>query len=655
MKHQGFSIQQLKTFRPYTSKFFRYNLRLPVALSTLLLLASGSMLMPIEVNADTTDKKDIASPQMAQVPTNGTQIPANGTQVPTNGTQIPANGTQVPTNGTQIPANGTQVPTNGTQIPATGTQIPATGTQIPATGTQIPATGTQIPATGTQIPATGTQTPATGTVIYVNPQTGSDAASAGTSEAQPYKTITFALNQAQPGATIQLAPGTYSKESGEVFPLTIKQGVILRGDESTKGQAVLITGSGTYISPTFAKQNVTIKTEKDSTITGVTVTNSDSRGTAVWVESTNPTISNSTFTNSVREGVFVTGKGNPKIENNIFVQNKGNGVSVAKSASGEIRNNLFQDTGFGLAIGGTSTPLIEGNQILQNQDGIYISESAKPILRKNVIQNNKRDGVVATINALPDLGTGENPGSNLIRNNTRHDLNNATKTNKIFAIGNDIDVKKIAGLVEFIASTVEPPPGGSVAFKDVVVGYWAKGYIEALASRNIIAGFPDGTFKPNDPVTRAQFAAIVTKAFSLAPKREATNFKDISSKFWAYDAIQNAYRVGFVSGYPDRTFQPEQQIPRVQALVSLSSGLNLTTDNPNILSFYSDSSQIPNYATAQVAAATSKLLVVNYPSVNQLNPNRQATRAEVAAFVYQALVNSGKADPIPSPYLVRVQ
>jgi parallel beta-helix repeat protein len=336
------------------------------------------------------------------------------------------------------------------------------------------------------------------------------------------------------------------------------------------------------------------------------------------------------------------------------VQNKGNGVSVTRSAQGEIRNNLFQDTGFGLAIGGTSTPLIIENQIVQNQDGLFISETAKPVLRKNVIQNNKRDGVVATIDAAPDLGTNESPGGNLIRGNTRYDVNNATKTQKILAVGNDIDKKRIFGAVDFVAATVQPPPGGPVAFKDVPTGYWAKAYIEALASNNIIAGFPDGSFKPNEPVTRAQFATIINKALTPAAKRAAIEFKDVKSNFWAYAAIQSAYKGQFVSGYPDGTFKPQQQIPRVQALVALANGLGLTADNQNVLSFYTDAGQIPNYATASIAAATARQIVINYPTVKQLNPNGQATRAEVAAFVYQALVNAGRAPAIASPYLVKV-
>ncbi|MDF5721069.1 MAG: DUF1565 domain-containing protein [Rhizonema sp. PD37] len=497
------------------------------------------------------------------------------------------------------------------------------------------------------------QAPATGTVIYVNSQSGQDSSGAGNAEATPYKTITYALNQAQQGTVIQLAPGTYSKDSGEQFPLEIKPGVTLRGDESSKGQATLISGSGVYISPTFARQNMTIRADKDSSIAGVTVTNPENRGTGVWIESTNPTITNSTFSNSIRDGIFVTGTGNPKIKNNVFIQNKGNGISVAKSASGEIRSNLFQNTGFGLALGGNSTPLVAENQIVQNKDGIYISESAKPILRKNVIQNNTQDGIVVTVNAQPDLGTNENPGGNLINKNTHYDLNNSTKANKILAVGNEIDAKRIFGQVDFVFAKAEPLPGEAVAFKDLPPGYWAKTYIEALASKNIIAGFPDGSFKPNEPVTRAQFAAIIAKAFQPQAKSANKQFPDVQSNFWAYEVIQSASKGGFVSGYPDGMFKPQQQIPRVQVLVSLANGLGLNANNQSILSIYSDASQIPQYAINSVAAATSRQLVVNYPTLKQLNPNQQATRADVAAFVYQAMVNAGRAQAISSPYLVK--
>ena len=529
------------------------------------------------------------------------------------------------------------------QTPASPTTTPSVTPQTPAS----PTGNTSAPQSGTDNPTLTpiAPVPTTGKVIYVNPQTGSDSTGASTSEATPAKTITAALNQAQPGTVIQLAPGNYSSETGEVFPLTLKPGVILRGDESSKGQNIVITGGGNFVSPSFARQNVTVLAEKDTTISGVTITNPNTRGTALWIESANPTVTNSTFANSNRDGIFVTGTATPKIESNVFTKNGGNGISVARAAAGEIRNNVFESTGFGLAIGGTSTPLVENNQIRQNKDGIYISESGSPILRSNVIEKNDRDGVVATVNAQPDLGTAESSGQNSIRGNKRYAIYNATRNNTLVAVGNDIDRKKISGKVDFVAA--------QLALRDIK-GLWAQPYIEALASQKIIAGFPDGNFRPDEPVTRAQFATIVSKAFAPQSQRQAVNFKDVSPKFWANQAIQTAYRGGFVAGYPGGLFQPEQAIPRVQALVSLANGLKLSANNPKAISVYTDAAQIPEYATGAVAAATQRQLVVNYPTPSQLNPNREASRAEIAAFVYQALVNSGRVKPIPSPYLVRV-
>jgi parallel beta-helix repeat protein len=490
------------------------------------------------------------------------------------------------------------------------------------------------------------QVPLSADVIHVNPGIGSDAPGAGNTTATPYRTITYALQQVKGSSTvIQLAPGSYTEQSGEVFPLILKPGVILRGDESNKGSTVVIIGGGFHVSPSFARQSVTILADRNTEVRGVTVTNPRTRGTGVWIESTNPTIRNSTFTRSNRDGIFVTGTGNPKIENNVFTQNSGNGISVARGATGEIRNNLFQNTGFGIAIGGTSSPLISGNQITQNTDGVYINDSASPVLRNNVIQENTRDGVVATISAQPDLGTANSSGNNIIRNNARYDLNNATRNNTIVAVGNDINVNRISGKVDFVAAEVAGP------LRDIQ-GHWAQAYIEALAAKKIITGFPDGTFRPTEPVTRVQFAAIINKAFSPPAQRPRVNFQDVSTGFWGYDAIQTAYQGGFLSGYPGNVFEPEQQIPRVQVLVSLASGLNLGTGNASVLSYYTDAVSIPDYAKNQVAAATQRQIVVNYPTTSQLNPNRPATRAEVAAFVYQALVSSGRADAIPSPYVV---
>ncbi|MFM7366187.1 MAG: DUF1565 domain-containing protein [Cuspidothrix sp.] len=510
-------------------------------------------------------------------------------------------------------------------------------------------------------PVVTAQVPASANVIYVNSATGQDVTGTGT-VASPYKTITFALSKAQPGTVIQVAPGIYSKDSGEKFPLVLNPGVTLQGNESNKGEGILIIGGDFYTSRTWAKQDITLLANNNTVITGLTFTNPNSRGTAIWLESSSPVIKNSTFINCKRDGVYLTGTANPQIENNVFLKNEGQGISVTKSAQGSIRSNFFQDNGFGLAVGGSSTPLIEGNNIIQNKSGLYINDTAKPILRKNSIRNNTQDGIVATISAVPNLGTNDSPGGNLIRDNVRYDLNNATKGTRIVAVGNDINEKKIFGAVDFVAANVPDNNtgntgntggnAGNTAFKDVPTGYWAKAYIEALAAQNIIAGFPDGSFKPNEPVTRAQFAAIINKAFKPKSTRAAITFKDVAGNYWAYNAIQIASSSPFLSGYPDFTFKPEQQIPRVQALVALANGLGLSASSQSIISFYMDASEIPNYAVGPVAAATLRQLVINYPNVKELAPQRQATRSDIAAFVYQALVNAGRVKPINSPYLV---
>lgn len=197
-------------------------------------------------------------------------------------------------------------------------------------------------------------------------------------------------------------------------------------------------------------------------------------------------------------------------------------------------------------------------------------------------------------------------------------------------------------------------PQQQTSFQDVK-GHWAQVYIQALAAKNIISGFPDETFRPNAPVTRAEFASIIIKAFTPAQQDNNTiAFQDISQDFWGYDAIRAASQSGFLAGYPNGTFQPSQQIPRVQVLVSLASGLKLSSADTKALSFYQDAVQIPAYATNKVAAVTQREIVINYPTVRLLNPNRNATRAEVAAFVYQALVDAGMAKSISSPYVVLV-
>jgi parallel beta-helix repeat protein len=283
-------------------------------------------------------------------------------------------------------------------------------------------------------------------VIYVSPN-----ASSG------YSSITAALSSnPQAGTVIQLASGTYSTASGEVFPLKIPAGVILRGEPSSKGTSVVIQGGGRFVSPTFASQNIAIALGSNAQLDGVTVTNKNPRGYGVWIESSkNVTISNNTLLGNTHDGVFLTGSANAAIANNLFTRNTGSGISAVGTSTGQITNNVFDNTGFGLSIAQRSQVALFDNRIINNVDGVVITNDAQPTLRGNLIANNNRNGLVVLRGSFgqtgPDLGITSNPGKNVFRDNREKDINNASGI-ALIAAGNQINPSRVSGGLNLLAS-----------------------------------------------------------------------------------------------------------------------------------------------------------------------------------------------------------
>ncbi len=245
--------------------------------------------------------------------------------------------------------------------------------------------------------------------------------------------------------------------------------------------------------------------------------------------------------------------------------------------------------------------------------------------------------------------------------------------------------------------------------------YWAQPFIHNLAERDIVTGYPDNTFRPEQPVARDEFAEILRQAFSQPAERKISSgsvYTDVPQGYWAASSIEKAYEMGFMQGYPGGEFRPNQSVSRVEVLVSLARNLNLpastaainkpipaaatpasvqpvsrrraksslifplamtslmpplmatpaTTAAANaapaisnasqrpvslaVSDYYQDAAQIPQYALDDVATTTAAGIVVNYPDRRMLNPTRPATRGEVAALIYQALVSQGKTAPI---------
>jgi len=194
------------------------------------------------------------------------------------------------------------------------------------------------------------------------------------------------------------------------------------------------------------------------------------------------------------------------------------------------------------------------------------------------------------------------------------------------------------------------------SFTDIPANHWAREFIMALVERNLMSGFSDGTFRPDDRLTRAEFASLLQKTFDLPQVRKRVQFRDVPQEFWAHGAIAYVATTipQLMGGYPGDLFRPEEPILRVEVVVSLA---NLLPDVPEVevkrlLERYEDWEDIPDYALEKVAIATGQQMVVNYPQTGQLRPQESTTRAEVAALVYQGLVQINQAPEVRSPYRV---
>jgi hypothetical protein len=187
---------------------------------------------------------------------------------------------------------------------------------------------------------------------------------------------------------------------------------------------------------------------------------------------------------------------------------------------------------------------------------------------------------------------------------------------------------------------------------DVPIDHWAYPFIKPMYDQGYLPDLPSGQFQPDSELTRAELAALLNEAFPLEGSGNPQSFVDIPDNYWATPAINKAIASGFMSGYPDNEFKPDQPVPRYQVLVTLASGLNLAPpENVDaVLQQFIDSNNLPDWARPQVAAAAQEGLIVNHPNLDQLKPTQTATRADITAMIHQALVNQGKLEPVKSPY-----
>jgi hypothetical protein len=129
-------------------------------------------------------------------------------------------------------------------------------------------------------------------------------------------------------------------------------------------------------------------------------------------------------------------------------------------------------------------------------------------------------------------------------------------------------------LVRSKGLTIPASPAG--LFNDTK-DHWAEKNIEAAAYAGITLGFPDGSFKPNQAVTRAEEATMLVRVMRMQPLQQTVpSFSDIGAGHWAFGNIEQAKAQGLISGYPDGTFRPDQSSTRAETATMIGRMLEKT-------------------------------------------------------------------------------
>ena len=172
------------------------------------------------------------------------------------------------------------------------------------------------------------------------------------------------------------------------------------------------------------------------------------------------------------------------------------------------------------------------------------------------------------------------------------------------------------------------------SFTDIS-GNWAEKYIKDLASRKIIAGYGDGSYHPDQSLSRAELLAMIgnMQYLTLTVMNEQSNFTDSSDiPWWALEAAMAAREQGIISGYPDGSFQPDQDVTRSELAVIIYHLLGIEPKQQVLL--YKDIASVPPWARDAFSLMYERGLL-NIFTGEYLDPNRPITRAEAAAILDQ--------------------
>lgn len=211
--------------------------------------------------------------------------------------------------------------------------------------------------------------------------------------------------------------------------------------------------------------------------------------------------------------------------------------------------------------------------------------------------------------------------------------------------------KMLQGLIVFCLLCVFNAPANAF-YTDMDESHWCYQSIKFLTEIGVLVGYPDGTYKPDIPVSRAEFASMVIKSLGQenTTVTQPIDYSDIQPDFWGYNIIQKAVYFDLIPNGRGTEFRPYDPVTRAEAITIAVNALTTTQISEQkaqsiISKSYEDYTQLP--AWFLMAAAKSQLLdldVITPGHEGKMEPNRPMNRAEVAALLYK-MMQEAKLNP----------
>ncbi|WP_331700337.1 putative Ig domain-containing protein [Paenibacillus sp. IITD108] len=181
--------------------------------------------------------------------------------------------------------------------------------------------------------------------------------------------------------------------------------------------------------------------------------------------------------------------------------------------------------------------------------------------------------------------------------------------------------------------------------------HWAKAAVNNMGSRMVVSGVGNGMYNPDQVITRAEFSAIIIRGLGLHLSQENSLFTDVKLTSWYHSAVQTAYEYGLINGFEDGTFRPNDKITREQAMLMISKAMVLTGQkksstnqtNVDVIRTFSDASTVSDWARQGITDSLSAGIISGRNN-NLLAPKANITRAEVAIIIQRLLQTSGLID-----------